>query len=73
MNLKETQVIQTISLEEIIALKAKLISWIGKWDVLRGKKLKRHNMINRFRDKLNEARVSVPIRFSVKLDLKKKT
>ena len=38
--LKEAQVIQTISLEEITALKAELITWIEKWDVLRGKKLK---------------------------------
>ena len=85
-NLKEAQVIQTIALEEIKALKAELITWVEKWDVLRGKKLKckemmkrillknqrlkRQNMINRtlavrFRAKLNEARRSVPIRFSV--------
>ena len=39
-DLKEAQVIQTIALEEITSLKAELITWIEKWDVLRGKKLK---------------------------------
>ena len=87
IDLKEAQVIQTISLEEITSLKGELINWIEKWDVLRGKKLKckelikrillknqrlkRQNRINRTmavrcRAKLNEARRSVPIRFSVK-------
>ena len=90
-HLKEAQVIQTIAMEEITALKAELITWIEKWDVSRGKKLKckelikrlllknqrlkRQNNINRtravrFRAKLNEARRSVPIRFSVKSALK---
>ena len=41
IDLKEAQVIQTIALEEITALNAELISWIEKWDVLRGKKLKK--------------------------------
>ena len=90
-DLKEAQVIQTIALEEIKALKAELITWVEKWDVLRGKKLKckemmkrillknerlkRQNRINRtmvvkFIAKLNEARRSVPIRFSVESALK---
>ena len=37
IDLKEAQVIQTIYLEEIKALKAELITWVKKWDVLRGK------------------------------------
>ena len=90
-DLKEAQVIQIISMEEITGLKAELISWIEKWDVLRGKKLKykeliknillknqklkKQNRINRtrairFRAKLDEARRSVPIRFSVESALK---
>ena len=90
-DLKEAQVIQTFTLEEIKALKAELITWVEKWDVLRGKKLKckrmmkmfllknkklqRQNRINRsmavrFRTKLNEARRSVPIKFSVESALK---
>ena len=46
-NLKEAQVIQTIALQETITLKAELITWIEKWDVLRGKKLKFKESIKR--------------------------
>ena len=90
-DLKEAQVIQTIAMEETTGLKTELISWIEKWDVLRGKKfkykelikkillknqkLKKQNRINRtravrFKAKLDEARRSVPIRFSVESALK---
>ena len=43
--LKEAQVIQTIALEEIKALKAELITWVEKWDVLKRKKLKWKEMM----------------------------
>ena len=46
-DLKEAQVIQTFALEEIKALKAELITWVEKWDVLRGKKLKCKRMMKR--------------------------
>ena len=45
--LKEAQVIQTIALEEIKALKAELITWVEKWNVLRGKTLKCKEMMKR--------------------------
>ena len=46
-DLKEAQVIQTFTLEEIKALKAELITWVEKWDVLRGKHLKCKEMMKR--------------------------
>ena len=39
-DLKEAQVIQTFAMDEITGLKANLISWIEKWNLLREKKLK---------------------------------
>ena len=46
-DLKEAQVIQTIAMDEIIGLKNELISWIEKWNVLRGKKLKYKEQVKR--------------------------
>ena len=46
-NLKEAQVIQTFSMDEITGLKTELISWIEKWNVLRGKKLKYKEQVKR--------------------------
>ena len=46
-DLKESQVIQTFSMDEIIGLKAALISWIEKWNLLREKKLKYTEQVKR--------------------------
>ena len=46
-DLKEAQVIQTIAMEEITGLKTELISWIEKWNVLRGNKLKYKEQVKR--------------------------
>ena len=72
--LKEAQVIQTIAMEEITGLKAELITWIEKWDVLRGKKLKYKEVIKRLllknqklkkQNRINRIRA---VRFRAKLD-----
>ena len=73
-DLKEAQVIQTIAMEEITALKAELITWIEKWDVLRGKKLKCKELIKsillknqrlKIQNRINRAR---DVRFRAKLN-----
>ena len=73
-DLKEAQVIQTIAMEEITGLKTELISWIEKWDVLRGKKFKYKELIKRLllknqklkkQNRINRTRA---IRFRAKLD-----
>ena len=73
-DLKEAQVIQTIALEEITALKAELITWIEKWDMLRGKKLKCKELIKRFLLKnqrlkrQNRINMTRAVRFRAKLN-----
>ena len=46
-DLKEAQVIQTFAMDEITGLKADLISWIEKWNLLREKKLKYKEQVKR--------------------------
>ena len=78
-DLREAQVIQTIAMEEITGLKTELISWIEKWDVLRGNKLKYKELIKRIllknqklkkQNMINRTRA---VRFRAKLDEAKRS
>ena len=73
-DLKEAQVIQTIAMDEITGLKTELISWIEKWNVLRGNKLKYKEQVKRLlleNQKLKKQNRIIRIRavrFRAKLD-----